>query len=345
MILGPFVLALFLSQPGGAAQSAEPTAAELFSAYRLRQFEGFTQQLARVQDFGDLRKQIARDGRDWPIEPKAAFLLETANAALQRKALEIRTGPEVELFEDACKAVRQLAPQGQFEAAWHAAAFSVLSARYASGTSIDDHLKHIRGRFDEGRMALIRALPGERNAWYEATQVQPTLTGPDPTEGFLPSRSRTGRAHMRDVVKLFETARRFESVRAEATLRKAALLATWGQHGEALPLLTAVESLSDDPWLRYMAALMSGRSLEATGRNKDAQAAYQTAVSLHANGKAARLALASMVFAAGEREEADRLVGEALSERAGPPDPWKEFLGGDFRLLEVRRTAMREQLR
>ena len=260
-----------------------------------------------------------REGKAWPLEAKAAFLLETADAALQRKPLTVRTGPEVDLFEDACKAVRQLPPQGQFEAAWHAAALSVLSARYASGTSIDDHLKHIRGRFDEGRMALIRAMRGER--------------------------SRMGRAEIRDVVKLFEDARRFESVRAEATVRQAALLGTWGQHAEALPLLAMIEGLSDDPWLRYMAALMTGRSLEALGRRSDALLAYRAAVNLHVNGKAARLALASMVFGAGEREEADRLVSEALSEYPGPPDPWKEFPGGDFRLLEVRRAAMREQFR
>jgi tetratricopeptide (TPR) repeat protein len=346
-VLPWFVLALFLSQQSAVLLPAEPTAAALFNAYRQRQFAAFTAELARVQDFGELRKQIAREGKAWPPEAKAAFLLETADAALQRKPLTVRTGPEVDLFEDACKAVRQLPPQGQFEAAWHAAALSVLSARYASGTSIDDHLKHIRGRFDEGRLALIRAMPGERNAWYEATQVQSTLpkSGPEPMEGFLPSRSRMGRADMRDVVKLFEAARRFESVRAEATVRQAALLATWGQHAEALPLLAMIERLSDDPWLRYMAALMTGRSLEALGRRNDALLAYRAAVNLHVNGKAARLALASMVFGAGEREEADRLVSEALSEHPGPPDPWKEFLGGDFRLLEARRAAMREQLR
>jgi tetratricopeptide (TPR) repeat protein len=341
------LLALALSQPSGAAQSAEPTAAELFTVYRQGQFEKFTGQLARVGDFGDLRKQIARDGRDWPIEAKAAFLLETADLALQQKPLTNRTGPGVDLFEDACKAVRQLAPQGQFEAAWHAVAFSVLSARYATGLSVDDHLKHIRGRFDEGRMALVRAMPGERNAWYEATQVQPTLpkTGPEPMEGFLPSRRRMGHAHMRDVVKLFESARRFESVRAEATLRQAALLATWDFHDEALPLLASVDGMTDDPWLRYMSALMSGRSLEATGRSREAHGAYQAALNLQANGRAARLALASMVFATGLRDEADRLVGEALSERAGPPDPWKEFLAGDFRFLDIRRDAMRGRLR
>ena len=172
------VLALFLSQPSVAAQSPEPTAAELFSAYQQRQFEAFTAQVARVRDFGALRKQIARDGKDWPLEAKAAFLLETADGALQQKPLENRTGPEVDLFEDACKVVRQLPPHGQFEAAWHAVALSVLAARYASGTSSDDHLKHIRGRFDEGRMALVRAMPGERTSWHDATQVVgPTFNG------------------------------------------------------------------------------------------------------------------------------------------------------------------------
>lgn len=340
------VLALFLSQPSSVAQSADPTAAELFSAYQQRQYEKFTGQLARVTDFGDLRKQIARQAKDWPAEAKAAFLLETADAALRHKELTTRTGPEVDLFEDACKAVRQLPLQGEFEAAWHAVALSVLSARYAGVISVDDHLKHIRGRFDEGRIALIRTMRGERNAWYEATQViQPTFDGPDPTGGMVPLLGRRGHAEMRDVVKLFEAARQFESVRAEATLRQAAMLSTWGAHGEALPLLAAMGGLSDDPWLRYMAALITGRSLEANGRGKDAQAAYQSAVNLQTNGKAARLALASMVFATGGREEADRLVSEALSERAGPVDPWKEFLGGDFRFLEVRRIAMRKQLR
>lgn len=338
-------LALFLSQPSGAAQSAEPTAAELFRAYQQKQFDQFANQVAGIRDFGALRKQIVRESKDWPLESKAAFLLETADAALQRKELTVRTGPEVDLFEDACKAVRQLPPQGQFEAAWHTAAFSVLAARYAGVISVDDHLKHIRGRFDEGRIALLRTMRGERNAWREATQVQPALAGPAQDEMWFAQRSRLGRAAMRDVVKLFEAARRYESVGAEATLRQAALLATWDLHVEALPLLATVEGMSDDPWLRYMTALISGRSLEATGRGKEAQAAYQSAVNLQANGKAARLARASMVFASGGREEADRLVAEALSERVGPPDPWKEFLGGDFRFLEVRRTAMREQLR
>lgn len=180
MIIG-VVLGLFLSQAEGA-QSVEPTA------------------------------------RDWPLEAKAAFLLETADA------------------------------------------------RYAAVISVDDHLKHIRGRFDEGRMALVRAMPGERDSWREASQVQSILTSPDPTEGGLPSRTRLGRTEMRDVVKLFEAARQYESVRAEATLRQAALLAMWGEHGETLPLLAAVDGMSNDPWLRYMAALLSGRSLEAMGR-------------------------------------------------------------------------------
>ena len=338
-------LALFLTQPGGVVQPPEPTAAELFMVYRQGQFETFTAQLERVREFGDLRKQVARYGKDWPFEVKAAFLLETADFALQQKPLTNRTGPEIDLFEDACKAVRQLPPQGQFEAAWHAAAISVLSARYANGLSVDDHLKHIRGRYDEGRMALVRAMPDEREAWREATQVQPTLTGPAQSDMVFAFRSRNGHGHMRDVVKLFEAARRFESVRAEATLRQAALLATWDLHSEALPLLASVEGMSDDPWLKYMAALVSGRSLEATGRSKEAQAAYQSAANLQVNGKTARLALASMLFATGQRAEAERLVTEALSERAGPPDPWKEFLGGDFRLLEVRVAAMRGQLR
>jgi Flp pilus assembly protein TadD len=123
------------------------------------------------------------------------------------------------------------------------------------------------------------------------------------------------------------------------------LFSIWQQHDEALPLLTSVESLTTDPWLRYMAALVSGRSLEALGRRNDAEIAYRSAVNLQPNGQAARLALASMVFAAGGREEADRLVAEAVSASTGPPDPWKEFFGGEFRFLEVRRTAMREQVR
>jgi hypothetical protein len=344
--IGVVTLCVFLLQPGGRAQTSQPSAAELFKTYHLHQFEAFSERLAMVRDFGALRKQIEREGVDWSPGAKAAFLLEVAHAALQHKAAPARSGPEVGLFEDACKAVRQLPPHGSIEAAWHAFALSVLSARYASVISVDDHLKHVRGRFDEGRLALIRAMPGERNAWDEATQgIQPAFDGPDPTEGFLPSRGRFARASMHDVVKLFEAARQFESVRAEATLRQAALQATWGEHAEALSLLAQIDGLSDDPWLRYLAALFTGRSLEATGRSRDAYIAYQAAAGLHPNGKAARLALASLAFTAGGRDEADRLVVDMLSDRPGGADPWKEFLGGDFRLLEIRRTAMREQLR
>jgi tetratricopeptide (TPR) repeat protein len=339
------LVCIFLLQPRGKAQPDEPSAAALFVAYRQGQFEEFDRQLARVRDWGALRRQISREAGAWPLEAKAAFLLDTADAALQQKAPALRTGPEVELFEDACKAARQLPAHGEFDGAWQAAALSVISARYASVISLGDHLKHNRGRLDEGRMALVGSMPGERIAWHEATQVQPALTGPARQEMWFAQRIRMGRAGMRDVLKSLEAASRYESVRAEATLRRAALLVVWEQHDEALPLLAAAETLSSDPWLRYMAALLSGRSLEATGRSADARLAYQSAVTLQENGKAARLALASIVFATGERDEADRLVGEALSQRVGPPDPWLEFLTGDFRFLEVRRAAMREHIR
>jgi tetratricopeptide (TPR) repeat protein len=326
----PWVFLALLLLQAGAAQPAEPTAAELFNLYQQRQFEAFTGGLARVQDFAALRRQIGRESANWPPEAKAAFLLETADAALQYKEPIAQSEPEAELLEDACKAVRQLPPQGEFEAAWHAAALSVLSAPYARGVSVDNHVKHIRGRFDAGRIAMIRAMPGERRSWHEATQVP---------------LSRSGRAHMRDVVKLFEAARRFDSVRAEATIRQAALLTTWDVHAEALPLLASVDAMTEDPWLRYMAALVQGRSLQGAGRGAEAQAAYRSAANLQPNGKAARLALAAMLFSTGTRDEADRLVSEALSEQDGPVDPWREFLGGEFRFLEARKAAMRGLLR
>lgn len=343
--MAALVLGVLTSQPGTVAQSAEPSASDLFYAYRLRRFDEFAAKLGGVKDVGALRKQVEREGRDWPTETKAAFLLELADAALQSSARKFRTGPEVGLFEDACQTVRRLSPQGQFETAWHAAAISVLSARYATMIPVEDHLKHVRGRFDEGHLALIRAMPRERMAWAEAIQIQPSLEGPAQTEMWFALRSRTGRAGMRDTVKLFEAARAHESVRAEATVRQAAILAIWEEHKEALPLLEGVPRMTDDPWLRYMAAILSGRSLEATGRYADADAAYRSAASVQSNGKAARLAHAAMLFAAGRREEADQLVTEALSERAGPADPWKEFFSGDFRFLEGRRTAMRDLLK
>ncbi len=342
---GALALGLCLPLSAGLAQSPDPSATDLFRAYRLRQFDQVSSQLAGVRDFGALRKQIAREGGAWPLEARAAFLLEVADAALQRRERPMRTGPEVGLFEDACQTARRLAPLGEFDSAWQAAALSVLSAPYAAGISVDGHLTHMRGRYDEGQIAMKRAMPRERLSWHEATQVQPTLTGPAQHDMNFAFRSRLGRAGMRDVVKLFETARRYESARAEATLRQAALLATWEEHGEALPLLAEFDGLSDDPWLRHMAALLSGRSLEAAGRGTEAQAAYRSAITLQANGKAARLALASIVFASGGREEADRLVSEALTEQPGPPDPWSEFLGGDFRFLDARRAAMREHVR
>jgi tetratricopeptide (TPR) repeat protein len=338
------LLCVFPVQPHALTQSAQPSATDLFNLYLQKRFDQFSGQLALVGNFGDLRKDVGRVGREWPAEATAAFLLEASDAASRSNARPARSGPEIDLFEDACKIVRQLPPGGEFEAAWHAAALSALSAPYVLAYRIDGHLGHIRGRHDEGHVALIRAMPDERNSWREATRVQPTLAGPAQTNMYFEQRRRLGRAAMRDAVKLLEDASRHEDVRAEATLRQAGLLSLWDFHDEALPLLETASGLTEDPWLCYLMRVFAGRSLEALGRTAEAQSAYQEAVNLRAGGRTARLALASIVFSAGRHEQADRLVAEALSPSAQDSDPWVEFPNGDFRFFDARRTTLRERI-
>jgi tetratricopeptide (TPR) repeat protein len=327
----------YVSTP--APQAAQDPVDALFAAYVGGRYDAVWAELGRTEDWGDLRDAISGRRDVWPAEARAAFALEAAIVA-QQTARRARNAyqDEVGLFKDACRMVRDLPPGGGFEAAWHEVALSLLAAPSA-GIDAGDHLEHIRDRMDPGRWALAAVGRREEQAWFFLTEVQPGANLLDD------ARVRRGRVNLRLVIEHLERAEAFENVRAQARLRRGALLAGWGESSEALEALLPVSGLTTDPRLRHLALVHAGRVLLADGERVRARQVLDEALALVPDSRAALLLLASLEFTENHRAEADHLTRLALASDHGQDDPWFSFFEADWRALPGRIAAMREALR
>jgi tetratricopeptide (TPR) repeat protein len=128
---------------------------------------------------------------------------------------------------------------------------------------------------------------------------------------------------------------------AEARLRLANVLGLRGKHDEAVRHLErTVADAGDDRQLAYYAYLLHGRELEATGKGREAQAAYEQAARLYGTARAPRMAISQLLMASGDQAAAmtilERLVRDETAE-----DPWWEYHAAAGRSFERRVGALR----
>ena len=325
-----------------AAQSRAPVAVDLFNLYSEGRHDQAAAGLAAVTDFDEFRRDLTRVRAKWPIRQTAGFLFEAADAAIRQARPDVRYGPGPKLLEDACALVRSLPADDGFARAWQLATLSLSQTPYGFAIDINPHLEHARPQLDRGRVELTRAITQELHAWWILTERLPALLTANQDARSRVSVDVAG-AHrqLRETVAALERAREFEPVRAEATLRLGGLLTGLEQFDAALRILAQVDGLTDDVWARYLAKLFAGRAFEGLGRFDDAGAAYGDAARGRPEARSARLALAALLFARGQRTEADAHV-RAILDQAGEDDPWVTYRDGEARLLEARRSLMRE---
>jgi tetratricopeptide (TPR) repeat protein len=236
------------------------------------------------------------------------------------------------LVEWACSLVRLNRPS-EAERAWHRATIAVGSS-VASNVFLTLHISHASVRFpDEPRVLLARAFLADR------------LTFPDPRDGrTLFDRSADSGMNPLLTVGDFEKAMRHAEVRAEASLRLGYLWQRLGRLHESLERLRDVEALTDDPYLRYLAFLILGRTLDAMNRHDDAAAAYGRAVSAMPGAQSAGLAYAAALLRTGRTAEAERAARTVVTAPS-VDDPWMSYGQGDARLWPSLRDRLREALR
>ena len=322
-----------------ARPGAQDPVDALFEAYRAGRYDAVWAQLATIDDWGALRDAIEERVDEWPAEARAAFTLEAAIVA-QRTSRRVPNAyqDEVGLFKDACRMVRGLPPGSAFEARWHDAALSLLAMASTGGVDFGDHLDHIRDRMDPGRWALAAVRPREESAWMFLFDIQPGANDLDD------GRLRSGRINIRLVLDHLEDAEKVESIRAEAMLRRGALLAQWGETERAMEVLRPIPDLTADARLRHLALLNLGRVHLARGDRTNARLVLDAAVTTLPDARSALLLLASLEFAENHRAEADRLTRQALAVD-DRDDPWLTFFDAESRLLPDRLAALREAVR
>lgn len=321
------------------APSAQQSVDALFEAYRAGRYDAVWAELLRIDDWGELRDAIkAREGV-WPAEARAAFALEAAIVA-QQTAERVPNAyqDEVGLFKDACRMVRDLPPGSAFEARWHDVALSLLAMPSTAGIDVGDHLGHIRDRLDSGRWALAAVRPREESAWLFLFEIQPGANDLD-DRGV-----RRARVNIRFVLDHLEEAATIEAIRAEAMLRRGALLAQWGEHERAVEVLEPVPGLTADVRLQHLAYFHLGRAYLAAGDHARARPALESAIRTQPDARSSLLLLASLEFAENHRAEADRLTRRALAVDA-ERDPWLTFFAAEAKLLPERLMALREGAR
>ena len=133
------------------------------------------------------------------------------------------------------------------------------------------------------------------------------------------------RGELRVAQDLFERALRANPDLAEARIRLGHVLGRLGRPADAVEQLTRART--DDNVLRYYAALLRGRELDAAGRRAEAGAAYERASAIYPGAQSPRLALSELAARSGERSVAApaALAAIAVAPDGRTADPWWSY--------------------
>jgi tetratricopeptide (TPR) repeat protein len=220
----------------------------------------------------------------------AAFALEAAYARLDQPAAAAR------LVEWGCRQIRRITKgrTGEFERYWNMTAFAVLSGA-VQPDGIELHVAHVKLMFPmEPRLAYERAVAEELRAapFYQAGKALPAEV----------------RKHYEEAAKRYREAAKVPSVSAEAMMRVGRIELELGRPEAALTALEPVEKTAREGAIVYLARLFRGKALERLNRDDEAAAAYRSALEIAPGAQSATLALASLQFSRGQREDADATV-------------------------------------
>lgn len=331
-----------LFEAGAPLQRPENQSVALFKLYQTGAYADFARGLASIDDFEQLRRDLGRASRAWPLQPRAGFLLEVAVAALESEARPDPDSPGARLFRAACADVRDLPAGSPFESIWNAAAIAVLDGPYAAGIDRDEHLGHVR-QVDDGMRALASARGPERAAWHYLTFVQPgTVLRP---EGSGP-RLEAGAKTVDSALARLRRAALIPVAEPEARLRLGALLAAAGDHQGAMTELGHLPDLTEDARLRYLALMFAASVFTETARLSEAHDLYAAAAQIDPTWTSPLLAVAALDFGGNQRAETDAAAETFLHrDRRHDADPWLGFADGQWPDLGRRLDAMRLALR
>lgn len=325
-------------------------ATELFELYLKGDHAAAVAPLATVSNVTSLAVEIHADGEAWAAKGATPADVERRRLAAAALALEftvLRMEDEWyvlrPLIEWGCEQLRKGVP-GDRELAWQRAALaaiqgardsafarrSAVSASRPDAPFAVDHVAHVASRFPSD--PAVRFAQG----FFDEFQV--------PVEGRMRTIDiDTAQRAAARAIEHYRAAAADPALTHESTLAIGYIQLRMKKLDAVLPEL-ATAAGSSDPFVRYLAHLFRGRTIEQLGGTTEAVAAYREALSVIPHTQSAAIALAAMLHRADQPEAAIDIMRASFAARPAE-DPWREYGFGQFRHWTRYRDRMREAVR
>ncbi len=339
--------ALSTAAPVGAADDP-PSIDQIYLTFIKGDTDIVARSLVTPDDFAhvreDLFKAVGLRQGDWRPTHEA-FLFEVAMTGLARR------WPDARMLLDASRrlmvgrrdAIGARPEIDRFEITFHEAAVALLAGVAGAGAAqgyldaIATRLPSLPGdapattpRLDAPRLLLMRAIVQEMTTlpFARAAVARDAL----PYLWTAAPRDRDLRQALERAIALFDAAAVAPATADEAHARAAFVLVRLGRMPESLARLDRI-STDAEPTVRYWAALVRGRALDAQGDSTAAIAAYEQAAALQPQAQTPATALAALSLRAGDRDRALHWADVARTTPEDVVDPWWQYFTGDFRRL------------
>ncbi len=344
-----------------------PSTGDLLDRYAKGDFSALTIPRS-ANDLGRFRQALEREAEAWLRRSDARTLrqrqLLAATIALEtaRAGLDLDWGEGRRLIEWGAELLRK-SPADEPERLWHLAALALIQGAFDNELLVKLQ-KTTWPRFErEARFPLALVVMVEGNTWPDPDRGEPW----DDNEAALADAyqmnqarqkgvqaSRTDlrakayeyerRTRMRTAISVLEDLSNAEEIRAEALLRLGFLHMRLQRFEIAMEQFEEVVTLTEDPFLLYIAQLLTGMGHERLGDRANAVVAYRAALEAMPRAQAASFALASLLFLGDERDEAVEIIDAAIGGAAAD-DPWRTYQTGDFRFWKERIDALKQVLK
>jgi tetratricopeptide (TPR) repeat protein len=315
-------------------------------------------ELRTPEDFERVRPELMRALARWRADEwsrsRAAFALEIALTAFARR------WPNPPMFLAAARDIVTSRPgepgtrpdDDQFEVRFHRAAVAVLAA--ADGPhGVEAYLTSIQHRvilgdgspktavLKDARLLMAQAMAREVQTLMLLLSVGSRRD--DPRSWVVAKDDERTRRELERVSQLLERAGADDETRAEASVRRAFVLHRLGANENALALLGGVTTPGEtDEDVEYWRALIQGRVLLALGRQQEAIASFERATTLFPDAQTPAVALTSLFFRLGDREQALGWAERARTTTVNRDDPWSRYWNGNTRFLARWLADVRE---
>lgn len=359
----------------GARQDKSQGVEAIFMRYARGQFAEARADLEGVADFGAFALEVKHLSAAWPPKTRAAFLLESAEAALTRELKpqpiqdfsagiilsggnRLRPSKQdyITLFDEAWHSADLVQADATFDRLWCSAALSLLQGAQeflpleeANGgppvKMLERFLGGTKERLAPGQWWLATAGIKEAAVFEILDYDLPTYYGlPQQTAASYIGRLKGQLDRARDAaIDALGHASQYPESHAMSLVRLG-ILTSEGERPDFAAALRSCEqakSSGGDESTRYLASICEGRVFAFQNRPQDAARAFREALAFKQSAGSALLGLASALFITGDADEANTLVQELLGASNRADDPWALYVYGDYVNFPARLAALR----